>query len=179
MAACLKRAAPKRAKLGRMKRAGRALETARVAAIHKRASLKAHEQPDRQSPGPRPVLNACRVRHHGQQLSHHVFDLFVCAISAPHPFETVLTDWKLRIATLSLARLPVLAQATHSPCRTDASRQRRCRSIFRNGGFSEQAGPLAPCRRPALLRRENGAKRKPGGPGWLRRHAFARLADPP
>ena len=51
--------------------------------------------------------------------------------------------------------------------------------ILRNGGFDEQAGPLAPCRRPALLRRENGAKRKPGGPGWLRRHAFARLADPP
>ena len=51
--------------------------------------------------------------------------------------------------------------------------------ILRNGGFNEQAGPLAPCRRPALLRRENGAERKPGGPGWLRRHAFARLADPP
>lgn len=51
--------------------------------------------------------------------------------------------------------------------------------ILRNGGFNEQAGPFAPCRRPALLRRENGAKRKPGGPGWLRRHAFGRLADQP
>ena len=33
--------------------------------------------------------------------------------------------------------------------------------ILRNGGFNEQAGPFAPCRRPALLHRENGAKRKP------------------
>ena len=45
--------------------------------------------------------------------------------------------------------------------------------IIRNGGIDERAAFALP------FCAENGAKRRPGGPGWLRRHAFARLADPP
>ena len=35
-------------------------------------TLKVHEQPDQQSPGSCPVLNASRVHHHGQQQPHCV-----------------------------------------------------------------------------------------------------------
>ena len=49
-------------------------QAARVAAIGKDRleTLKVQEQPDQQSPGSCPVLNASRVHHHGQQQPHCV-----------------------------------------------------------------------------------------------------------